>query len=398
MTISTPAKVKSHHGDQPVDVLASNIDTLVLSIDVSWPTSDFLDHLELSKAIAKDEGKPVALPMPWGQTNEEAIFNIRPHGSSSGHAYLIYSNDFTLAIGSWLRPISRPSIMAQLHSEILWREGPKKAVATLIELIRKQGASIVKVRVSRLDLCVDVLLPYFLWTPELLDFKVTRAKYSALHKSGINLTGISIGKGKISARLYDKPLEIRQQSKKYWMFEIWGMEAPPEGFMIIRAEFQLRREALKELGIDTVTDLFEGLRGVWSYCTNKWLRFRTRPGMHHTMRKTFQWWQSIQEGLKHLPEGKPLVRKEAFRKKDSQYRAQAYGQVTALRALEMEARGFDLYTPTTAEDLVRTFRRGLVMSGKTEEDITLDVYRKRSKFHKAANPDWQAEEIRKKGF
>jgi hypothetical protein len=397
MTISTPAKVKTLVGDQPVEVLAANIDTLDLAIDVKWPDSKFIENLDAWKKYALEKGRPVGCPIKLRE-DREVMFNIRPNGTGTGYAYILYNKDFTLRIGSWLSPISRPSIMAQVHSEALWREGPEAAVSAFMALLQIQGARIVKSCVSRVDLCVDVLLPESLWTIDLMPFRVTRARYLGIHQSDKKLTGVQIGRGKIGCRIYDKPLEISQKSKKTWMYPIWGIDEVPDGHRVIRVEFQLRREAIKEIGIDSHQDLFENIRGVWAYCTEKWLKFRSRPGEHHTMRKTFAWWISVQEGFEHLPDGQPLVREESFRKNEEQYFAQIYGQMTALRALKMEERGLEIDDFTTPDDLVDTFRRSLLMSGKDRDQISIDVFRKREKFHQAANPDWKASESMEKAI
>jgi hypothetical protein len=59
------------------------------------------------------------------------------------------------------------------------------------------------------------------------------------------------------ARLYDKVIEIETKSKKTWMYGIWKMEGPPKNGRVIRVEFQLRREVLRQLAIDTVWQLFK---------------------------------------------------------------------------------------------------------------------------------------------
>ena len=92
------------------------------------------------------------------------------------------------------------------------------------------------------------------------------------------MKGISIGKGNISARLYDKPLEIKQQSKKYWMYDVWGINKNDldDNHKIIRVEFQLRRELIKDLGANYFEDLLKGYGKIWAYCTQKWLKFQDR--------------------------------------------------------------------------------------------------------------------------
>lgn len=110
---------------------------------------------------------------------------------------------------------------------------------------------IQKVKVTRVDLYSDVVLPESCWLPELKDYFVTRACLSSLYFQGHIFSGFSFGRGQISARLYDKPLEIKK-SHKLWMYKKWGIDKVLSGFRIIRVEFQLRRTAIKGLGISAL--------------------------------------------------------------------------------------------------------------------------------------------------
>lgn len=58
-----------------------------------------------------------------------------------------------------------------------------------------------------------------------------------------SMTGFRIGCGNIFARLYDKGLEIKTKSKKFWMFDLWKLESIPEGFKAIQgSQLQLIRQ------------------------------------------------------------------------------------------------------------------------------------------------------------
>ena len=53
--------------------------------------------------------------------------------------------------------------------------------------------------------------------------------------------------------------EIRDQSHKYWMYDLWNIKKGSVGpdKRVVRVEFQIRREVIKDLGIDTPKNLFE---------------------------------------------------------------------------------------------------------------------------------------------
>jgi hypothetical protein len=65
----------------------------------------------------------------------------------------------------------------------------------------------------------------------------------------------------------------------------------------IRVEDQARREALKQLGIDTFDDLLTKAAALWSYFTRSWLKVQDDPSKHHTQQKTLPWWNMAQDGF-----------------------------------------------------------------------------------------------------
>src|SRR5262249_41226099 len=156
----------------------------------------------------------------------------------------------------------------------------------------------------------------------------------AAHKRGRILTGMAIGRGVIRARAYDKPYEIETQSKKYWMFDIWDVKKVPEDGRIIRIEYQLRRQALRELGIDTVWNLVNYPRNLWAYCTEKWLKFQENAKVHHTQQKPMPWWKTVQDSFLGGQRACPLIRAKIINITKVQIAQQMFGQLTSLMALE----------------------------------------------------------------
>jgi hypothetical protein len=220
------------------------------------------------------------------------------------------------------------------------------------------------------------------WSQDLTDYAVTRATDNGTYKKNNKLTGIRIGKGVVSARLYDKPLEIQQQSKKYWMFDIWGIKEVPEGKKIIRIEFQMRREVLKELGLKTAEDLFQKIDQAWAYCTKQWLKFQDRPGLHHTQRTTFKWYEEIQDGFQGLQGAEPLVREKAISTDKKRLVQQANGLITAIHAIDQEEKRVDRDKPVDMGDCVNSYIDELEKNFPEPAVTTARVIRKRSKYHR----------------
>lgn len=360
-------------------VLASGIDSLYLAIDVEWSDDTLFDHLARHKAEAQDQDQQQTVILEAQKGIGELPIYIQPFGVA-GYEWLLTNNLLTLKIGNWLRPISRPSILVEIRSETLWRLGVVNTINALKCILEHYGASDIQIKPSRVDLCIDVLMDENCWNMNLIKFKVTRAHKSALFFDQNDLTGISIGKGKISARLYDKPLEIKQQSKKLWMYDIWGINEVPEGSKIIRTEFQVRRECLKDLNIETIDCLLQFGNNLWAYCSEKWLKFRTKPGSHHTQRKNLPFWDLVQSGFSGEQKAHPLIRAKALRSTKKQLSNQAYGLLTSMAAISAEENGYDDNYKPNFLDIVMDVLSSDEITSKHYKDFSQSVQEKRTKY------------------
>lgn len=381
MTISPPANVRLP-AMKEAQRLGYGVDTLVVAIDVRWTTSSLFTYLEKLKTQAKNETGECPGFLKAEDKSDGWPFNIKAHGVR-GYDWLLHGREFTLRIGNWKAPKSRPSVMAEISSETLWHRGPGDSVNRIVGLLEDAGASLISVKVSRVDLCVDITLPEEMWSLDLMEYAVKRASDISSHYHHDDLTGISIGRGKISARIYDKFLEIKQKSKKFWMFDVWGIDEVPKGKKIIRIEFQLRREALKQMGLDTFDDFFESIENVWAYCTKKWLKFEDNPGMHHTQRSTLKWWEVVENAFNGVQDPKPIVRSRAFRTDMRQLARQAFGQITSLEAALLEEQGAELNKNVDMFETVETYLKVLHEDGKDERALNERIALKRARYHRA---------------
>ena len=377
MTIRYPSKVKIDHKN----ILSSGVDTLVLTLDIEWQDTLLFSYLDELKEKAKNcdgdypgELKYIASPSVWP-------FLIKAYGAK-GYSWILSATDFTFKVGNWKEPGPRPSVIIEIRSETLWHLGAITAINTALGIIEANGGHICKARVSRVDLCVDVLMPEGWWNIKLLEYAVTRATDYAPYYRHKKLTGIRIGKGVVSVRLYDKPLEIAQQSKKTWMYDIWQVSEVPEGQKIIRVEFQIRREALKEQGIDTPFDLIEKAVNLWAYCTQNWLKFQDRPGLHHTQRSTFGWWEAIQNGFADVQGAEPLVREKAVCNDKKRLMQQINGLAISLHAIKQEEDGAAPDTPSSMQDCVVSYAKELTKNPGRLPDVKSRLKQKRSKYHR----------------
>lgn len=366
-------------------VIASGVDSLVLSFKIEWNNDELFPYLTELKALAQSVSD--AFPGSLKPTNEipEWQFQMKPNGSN-GYEWLLIGHDFALRIGKWEDIITRPNIMAEIRSEALWHLGAKQAVSYLIALLEGIGAKIVECKLSRLDLCVDVLFQEKLWTQDLLDHVVTYADNKGVYFKGRSMTGIVIGAGAIQARLYDKVLEIYQKSNKTWMFDIWGIQEVPEGMKVIRVEFQMRRPFLKEMLMNTPEDLLMKTPALWAYCTFTWLKFQNCPLKHHTMRKNMPWWEVVQFNYDGCQKANPLVRERAISMDITQRFIQAAGNISSIQAIIMEQKKDDREAVGFVECLDSFISRPEMLD-VDDADLAKKIKKKRAKYHRVKDVD-----------
>lgn len=182
-------------------------------------------------------------------------------------AYILDDYRFHIDIG---RGASMPLAVVQIKSQYLTEAGVDAAVQALRFLVNSLGRVDGEPKVSRADLCADFTPPFPIAQCP-IEAWVTRAKKRDPHYDGVRFTGWSIGKGDISARLYDKTYEVKTISKKDYLFDLWRLAGWNGSETVWRLEGQLRRPVLKELGVNSVDDLLGNLDGLWAYCFQHWL-------------------------------------------------------------------------------------------------------------------------------
>jgi len=398
-TIRPPAKINKTL-KKSLKILCSGVDTLYLSIDVFWKDLSFFHRLQDKKANAVAKDKDLCFPIHHEKLLIEYLFNIRPYGAQ-GYEWLLYNRDYSLRIGNWIKPKNRPSIRIQFHSRTLWLNGLKKSIVFILRLIKELGGKIHTIKISRLDLCVDTLFPEEIWNKKLIDKNVTRSRHAGMYFNNKNLTGVTFGKGHIHARFYDKPLEIEQKSKKYWFFDqVWKIDEVPEGYKLIRIEFQLQREIIKDLGLNKLGHLYRLLNNAWAYCTGDWLKFQNNPGKQSHQRKTYPWWKTIQTGFTITNSIKePLVRCKRINPDKKTLFSQSFGTMSSLFALETETNPDRQYKELTIHDSINSFLDNISEFGKTNNSLKEDVFNKRAKYQKLEQKYAEATAKRKKlGF
>jgi hypothetical protein len=244
--------------------------------------------------------------------------------------------------------------------------------------LKDNGAIVHEALASRVDLNVDIAIPKEVWLDDPRRYAVCRSGDRNPFFRWDDMTGIQFGQKQIKARLYDKPREIKK-SKKIWMYDIWGISYVPEHLMVIRVEFEMLRETLKELGMETIWNVLDKKQHMWAYCTRDWLRFEDRPGLHHTQRSVLPWWEAVQRGFGDQ-KVEPLIRQKSCVINIQRLGQQMYGLYTSLVAATGVDCGLAEIEDLKLEDHLRTFVEVTRENGVTNQKFTEDVRRKLAKF------------------
>ncbi len=279
--------------------LLCGIDSLDLGLYVVWG-SDWkrrLHFLDKKKQQARKNGG-LLISLPSGRS---CIF--KPGGKGENYRFHLQFDAYNLFIGKAAKPGTSPNVYLSISAKVLWLNGIETALTWIAQDLKAIGGGTIQlVQISRLDLCADFHVPGGLSHEFILSHKITRNDKGKLFldKNELQTYYAADGKSPIQLRIYNKGLEVKQGGIKLWFLDLWKREATND---IWRIEFQVRRPALKQFGINSLDDLQEKQSGLWNYLTTKWFSLRT-PDNDKAERKTIHpFWSAIQECFKnHIPD------------------------------------------------------------------------------------------------
>ncbi|BAQ34937.1 hypothetical protein [Dehalococcoides sp. UCH007] len=298
-----------------IKVAASGIDTLVIGFEIQ----EYLDTecFEMLTEAKEKAGERMFNSKGYGLEWFGVEFSISARGSK-GYEWVLRNADVTVCIAREAKGGSiMPEVYVTFSSQNLWANGPEKAVSDFTQWLL--GWAVPKNnRVSRADLCLDMEMPFPVLNME--TEVVTHARVKAEYLESDKLehylncrkhTGYKFGQGDLSARIYDKTLEITLKQKE-WMREIWKASDWDTKSSVIRFEFQCRRHFLKEMGVTTFTDLMDTLADIWRYCTSNWLRICDKGSETNQARwESKDYWQIIQQSFNLFGQANGVIRMKA---------------------------------------------------------------------------------------
>jgi hypothetical protein len=269
--------------------LLCGIDSLDLGGFVDWRSSwrEIQGNLQRHKECATKSNGEVLCNAPV-----DRLFLFMASGKPPQYRYHLRFAEYHLYIGITNPPEETPNVYISFNAETLWNHGLKKCLELASRDIRLLGGELLYLQVSRVDLSTDFHIPGDLSLTFLDRHKVSRSRDQQHYLSKGHLETYYIGTpgAPIRLRIYDKGTEIAKTNKQ-WLLNLWGIERPE---CVWRVEFQLRRSALKEMGIETSDCLKSKLGGVWRYLTEEWFSLRLPDHERQDRREVHPWWAEVQ--------------------------------------------------------------------------------------------------------
>ena len=265
-TPSNTAPSNYINGSDSPQILRPAIDSLYLSYPGTLAANreQELKSLKLT-AQSDDEAVKSTAQLRVGTH----LFEVLGRGQQK-FPYILAGNNFRIQLTA-ASSVTLPMAYVQVSSEALTHEPLEGLLKQILFVLHSLGLVTGVPSVSRVDLCVDFTSPIAVdsWKHNAW---VTRAHKKTQYYQLNRFSGWTIGMGgAMSARLYDKVLEIERSGKEYlkeiWSDADWNGDSP-----VWRLEFQFQQLVLKQLGVVSVDDLTKHLQGLWRYATKDWLR------------------------------------------------------------------------------------------------------------------------------
>lgn len=201
----------------------------------------------------------------------EHLFEVRDKGRAR-FSYVLVDNCYHIQASN-SRSKALPLAYVQISSEYLSAVGVEQAEQSLRFIVNTLGLVKEPANVSRADLFVDFCADLRMDAFDPLEDWVTRTGAIDLHYRFGQFSGWSFGMGgDVSARLYDKTLEVEKKSKKFYLHDLWRAAGWDGERQVWRMEFEAKRDALVTLKVLKVEHLLQLQAGLWGYFTEDWLR------------------------------------------------------------------------------------------------------------------------------
>lgn len=251
------------------NVLRVGVDSLYLSFQGDIPESveqELIEKKFLAQSRIKEDQALAQYPI------KDHLFEVRP-GRERLFPYVLEDGAFRISLASG-ESRRLPFAYVKMSSDLLAHKGAQAAFEELSAILDELAGQYDRygTAVSRVDLFADFQTSVDFGKLE-REAWITRAEGVDSYSRGGKFSGWVIGTGgQISARLYDKTLEIAQKKHKPYLLDLYASAGRNPELPVWRLEFQLRRGVLDQLGIRSFDNLMQNRGGIWGYATQNWLR------------------------------------------------------------------------------------------------------------------------------
>jgi hypothetical protein len=241
--------------------LASGVDAFYLSGMGTLPVL-----LAADLARARSAARESAAETPFDVAGEPFLV---PGGGLLKYPYRL---NHARGVIAFTESASLPTVRIQPRASFLHGVGTAAALQWFTELV---GMLLGRVewKTSRVDLFMDSH-GWDLTSDDRARF-VCRAQSRVTFEDEDTWRGLRFGTSKsgVLARIYDKSEESRLKGTDWWP-DRWGERYVP-GERVLRVEFQVNRELLRQTQLDGPDDVLAELPRLWAYLTDRWLTFRS---------------------------------------------------------------------------------------------------------------------------
>ena len=151
-------------------------------------------------------------------------------------------------------------------------------------------------------------------------------------------------KSSLAARVYNKTVQVKVKNDDDTPL-LWEQNGWNGSDTVIRVEFQLKREFLKQLNGErfvTLDGFISGINSIWEYLTTKWLRFVDEVKYNNLQTSSISsFWVLVQSSFKDAVE--VVIRKKVFKGKLNQLFLQSLGcakQMISIGMLDIDDVGY----------------------------------------------------------
>lgn len=284
----------------PFQTVLHGLDTLHLTFDIDNKNGHLIQRMIDAKKVLQSSSEAEGVFRFNENGSDVFSWNIQRTGTKL-YPYVFRTGDLILCMSSRSSGSAFPA-MALMVGSLTCNQDPMKMLKDFKFWMELLNIRIIKQKVSRVDIFMDIIHDIKKGYIEKVNHFVTRARDTHVFYSHRKFTGIQWGSGDVVCRIYDKQLQMKQQQqaeKSVFFNYIWQTNTD---IPVTRVEFQLRRAALREFFNQEVTPqvVYDRAGDLWQYLTNDWLRHTAKSVVknnEHSSPLSFFWF-SIQTSWK----------------------------------------------------------------------------------------------------